>query len=147
MDLVWHDRRFDELTPAELYAIIALRERVFVVEQRCLYLDADGFDVGAHHVWAERGGAIVAYLRVLPAGSKYAEVSIGRVITAPEARRGGIGRELMQRGITIAGDVPIRIGAQSYLEEFYRDFGFRRASADYDEDGIQHCEMVRTTTL
>jgi ElaA protein len=116
---------------------------VFVVEQNCPYLDADGVDDIARHLWAEQGGAIAAYLRIVPAGVKFAEVSIGRVITAPEARGTGLGRELMKRGIAAAGHVPIRIGAQAHLEKFYGELGFQRASDVYDEDGIPHVEMTR----
>lgn len=139
----WNERAFAELTLDELYAIIQLRERVFVLEQKCVYLDADGLDPQSRHLWAEDGGRILAYLRVIPAGGKYDEVAISRVITAPEARRSGLGKELMRRGLAIAGDVPVRIGAQLYLEKFYESFGFRRVSEPYDEDGIPHLEMLR----
>jgi ElaA protein len=94
-------------------------------------------------VWAEADGRIVAYLRIVPAGAKYAERSIGRVVTAPEARGMGLGRELMKRGLALAGDAPLRIGAQAYLERWYTDLGFVRASDVYDEDGIAHIEMTR----
>jgi ElaA protein len=141
----WHVRAFAELSAPELYAIVHLRERVFVVEQKCVYLDADGLDPQALHVWAERDGTLVAYLRILPAGVKYDEIAIGRVVTAPEARGGGLGRELMQRGIAAAGGAAIRLSAQAHLEEFYASLGFRRASEPYDEDGIPHVEMIRAS--
>ena len=143
MDLVWHDRAFAELTLAELYAIIALREQVFVVEQACAYLDADGLDPVSRHLWAARGDAIAAYLRIVPAGAKFAEPSIGRVIVAPGERGTGLGRALMARGIAAVGGGPIRIGAQAHLERFYGELGFRRASDVYDEDGIPHLDMLR----
>jgi ElaA protein len=142
--LTWHERTFAELTPAELYAILALRQRVFVVEQNCVYLDTDGVDQVSRHLWAERGGVPAAYLRIVPAGVKFPEASIGRVITAPEARGEGLGRELMKRGLAAAGAVPIRIGAQAYLEKFYGELGFVRVSDVYDEDGIPHILMLRT---
>lgn len=144
MTLGWHDRAFDELTTRELYAIVQLRERVFVVEQTCAYLDADGVDLVSRHLWAEDGGALRAYLRIVPAGVKFPEISIGRVITAPEARGTGLGKELMRRGIAACGAVPIRIGAQAHLEKFYSELGFVRASEPYDEDGIPHIEMLRS---
>jgi ElaA protein len=138
----WHERSFDQLTTAELYAIVALRERVFVVEQRCAYLDADGYDLVATHLWAAGDDAPVAYLRVLPAGTKFAEASIGRVIVDAGQRGTGLGRELMRRGIAIANG-PIRIGAQAHLERFYNELGFETISAVYDEDGIPHVDMLR----
>ncbi len=143
MVLRWHDRTFAELTTNELYAITQLRERVFVVEQNCVYLDADGLDLLSRHVWADEAGALRAYLRIVPAGARYTEPSIGRVIIAPEARGTGLGKDLMKRGIAAAGEVPIRISAQAHLEKFYTDLGFVPASEPYDEDGIMHLEMRR----
>lgn len=144
----WYDRPFDELSVAELYAITELRERVFVVEQACVYLDADGVDPASRHLWAEAGQAgqgkdIRAYLRIVPAGVTYEEVSLGRIVTAPAARGTGLGRILVGRGLAAVGAVPVRIGAQAYLERFYNEFGFRRTSEIYLEDGIPHVEMLR----
>jgi ElaA protein len=143
VELTWHDKSFDRLSPAELYAIVALREQVFVVEQRCIYQDADGADVQCRHLWADHAGRIVAYLRIVPAGVKFTEVSLGRITTAPGTRGTGLGRELVRRGIAATGGVPLRIGAQAHLERFYRELGFQRASDVYDEDGIPHIEMIR----
>ena len=143
METTWRTHTFDELTAQQLYAIVQLRERVFVVEQRCVYLDADGLDLVARHLWGERDGDLVGYLRILPAGVKYTEVAIGRVVTAKQARGGGLGRELVQRGIDECGSVPIRISAQAHLEDWYKQLGFVRASAIYDEDGIAHIDMLR----
>ena len=144
MELRWHNRAFAELSVAQLYAIIALRERVFIVERNCPYLDADGVDPSAHHLCAESAqGVLHAYLRIVPAGEKFDEVSLGRIITAPEARGTGLGRELVRRGLDAVGNVPVRIGAQAHLERFYGGFGFVRASEPYDEDGIPHIEMLR----
>jgi ElaA protein len=141
--LSWHDKAFAELTVDELYAITALRERVFVVEQNCAYLDADGIDPKCRHLWAEEAGVLRAYARIVPAGVKYKEQAIGRVITAPEARGTGLGKELMQRAIAACASGPIRLGAQAHLERFYRELGFVPASEPYDEDGIPHVQMLR----
>jgi ElaA protein len=146
--LRWHDRTFGALSVAELYAILALRERVFVAEQRCPYVDADGHDQVARHLWAEvappDGAAVIhAYLRILPPGEKFPELSIGRVVIAPEARGTGLGRELVRRGLAAVGAAAVRIGAQAHLEKFYRELGFRCASEPYLEDGIPHIEMLR----
>ena len=148
MPTTWFVREFADLTLMQLYSIMQLRERVFVVEQSCAYIDADGADPACRHLWAERDGEIVAYLRVVPAGVKFAEVSIGRVITAPSARGTGMGRELMKRGIAEAGGdkQPIRIGAQAHLANWYGELGFEKASDVYWEDNIAHVEMVRAAT-
>lgn len=142
-----HEKEFASLTVHELYAILALRQRVFAVEQACAYLDCDGHDQRAIHVWSSNGGALAAYARVLPPGEKFAEASIGRVVSAPEARRSGAGRAIVARSIAVVkrrfGDVPIRISAQSYLERFYTELGFTRVGDEYFEDNIPHIEMLR----
>jgi len=142
VELHWHVREFAELTTPELYAITVLRERVFVVEQKWPYQDADGLDPLSRHLWAEAGGAIHAYIRIVRAGAKYEELSIGRVVTAPEVRGTGLGKVLMRRGLAAVGAAPVRIGAQAHLERFYGEFGFVRAGEPYD-DGIPHIEMLR----
>ena len=139
----WRDHSFAELTVDDLYAIVVLRERVFVVEQNCAYLDADGHDKVARHLWLEDAGAILCYARVLPAGVRFASVNIGRVIVAPEARGTGLGRELMQRALALCGSGPVELGAQAHLEAFYASLGFARSSDVYDEDGIPHVDMLR----
>ncbi len=139
----WHDRSFHDLTVDELYAILALRQRVFILEQACLYADADGLDPASRHLWAASPNGIGAYLRIVPAGAKFPEVSIGRVIVEPSARGAGLGYELMRRGIAAVGGQPIRIGAQAHLEKFYTQLGFVRASDNYDDDGIPHLDMLR----
>ena len=142
-----HEKSFAELTAKELYGILQLRQRVFVVEQACAYLDCDDYDQRALHLWTTNGDHVIAYARVFAPGEKCAEASIGRVISAPEARRTGAGRAIVARAIaTLArsyGRVPIRIAAQSYLLKFYRELGFEPASAEYLEDSIPHHDMVR----
>jgi ElaA protein len=131
----WHFSRFADLTPFDLYDVLAARQNVFILEQTCLYPDIDGYDLEAHH------------LRVLAPGAKYDEMSIGRVITTPAARGSGAGRALLDQGIAHAEALHpghrIRIGAQQYLERFYASFGFETVSAPYDEDGIMHIDMLR----
>ena len=143
----WTALSFPELSVDDLYELLALRQLVFVVEQRCPYLDCDGKDRAAIHLLGrDDDGRLVAYARLLSPGTSFAEASIGRVVTHPAVRRTGAGRELMSEAIARTrmafGPGPIRIGAQQYLERFYGDLGFRIASAPYDEDGIPHVEML-----
>lgn len=143
----WVWRSFSELTADELHDIFALRQTVFVVEQNCAYLDADGWDRRSRHLYArDPSGLMIAYLRLVEPGVKYAEPSIGRVITHPGARRTGLGRALMAEGIRGAAEhypgSAIRIGAQSWAQDFYRSFGFERVGEEYVEDDILHVEMV-----
>lgn len=139
---------FDELTNRELYEIMALRQTVFVVEQNCPYLDADGKDLSSWHLLGRNAqGVLCVYTRLLPKGVAYdTYVSIGRVVSSPEARGTGGGRILMQESIQrcrqLFGNEPIKIGAQSYLLRFYESFGFRSTGEEYLEDGIPHTKMI-----
>lgn len=147
----WTIKAWSELTCDELYAVMAARQAVFVVEQTCPYLDADGDDPRALHLWARDDTTpVLGYLRVFAPGVKGVEARIGRVLTTAAARRTGLGRTLMRRGIDLVeerfGAVPIRLGAQKYIERFYRELGFVAEGDDYLEDGIPHVEMVRRPT-
>lgn len=149
-DIHWELAHFTALTPAKLQRIHAGRQEVFVVEQNCAYLDADQYDEVCHHLmgWRSVGDALVmaAYLRIKPPGNKYAEPSLGRVITTKIGRGQGLGRELIRRGLAAAQELypdhGNRISAQHYLEQFYQSFGFVTVSGIYDEDGIPHVEML-----
>ena len=146
--ITWDCKKFEGLTAHELYAILQLRSEVFVVEQQCVYQDMDNKDQLSWHLMGWQNGKLVAYTRLIPAGVSYPEVSIGRVVTAPSARRTGLGKELMreslQQLINLFGIVPIKLGAQLYLKNFYESFGFTQSSDVYLEDGIEHIEMVKT---
>ena len=143
----WEIRPFDGLAVGQLYALLRLRQEVFVVEQKCPYADADGLDAQALHLWATEADAMVACARLFAPGVRRDEAVIGRVVTAPSVRRSGLGRELMRRAIATVeerhGRVAIWLGAQKYLEHFYASFGFLRDGDDYDEDGIPHLPMRR----
>lgn len=139
---------FHQLTPYELYDIMVLRQEVFVVEQNCPYLDADGKDLQCWHLLGRNdAGKLICYTRLLPEGLAYeGYVSIGRVVSSPSARGAGAGKILMQRSIEMCrhlfGNQPIKIGAQSYLLKFYEGFGFRSIGEEYLEDGIPHTKMI-----
>ncbi len=137
---------FDELTPHELYAIIRLRNEVFVVEQNCVFQDADNKDQYCHHLMLFNKGELVAYARLVPKGISYEQMSIGRIISSPAYRNTGAGKLLVEKAIILCkelfGEGPIRIGAQLYLKKFYESFGFIQSGDVYDEDGIDHIEMT-----
>ncbi|MBV9880053.1 MAG: GNAT family N-acetyltransferase [Gemmatirosa sp.] len=148
----WDWRAFDALTPHALYAAMRLRQQVFVIEQACLFVDADGHDVDAWHLlgWLdddEGTPRLAAYARVFAPGVIFAETSIGRIATDRTLRGAGHGRalvhEALRRAESLAPGAPVRIAAQRHLEPFYAAFGFQRAGDDFIEDGIPHVEMVR----
>ena len=147
----WICRTFVELTAAELYAILRLRSEVFVGEQNCVFLDMDNKDQYCHHLLGWRDGLLAGYSRIVPAGVSYAESSIGRIVSSPVLRGQGVGKELIQQSVhtlyRLHGKQPIRIGAQYYLLDFYRSFGFVQKGEIYLEDGIEHVEMLMSTVL
>ncbi len=147
MQLNWICKHFEDLTVQELYAILRLRSEVFVVEQDCVFLDADNMDQACHHLMGFNENGLVAYTRLVPAGVAYNEISIGRVVNSPAYRGNGAGKALMQQSIEacyrLFGKQPIKIGAQLYLKKFYESFGFIQCSDVYDEDGIDHIKMIK----
>lgn len=142
----WKAKAFNELNNYELYEILKLRAKVFVVEQNCVFQDMDDKDQKSLHILGFEDDVLVAYSRLVPSGVSYKEAAIGRVVTDPVYRRNGAGKELMQVSIDKLneefGKQPIRIGAQCYLKAFYESFGFIVCSEEYLEDGIPHIEMI-----
>lgn len=152
--ITWQWCPFAELSVEDLYEVMALRQRVFVLEQACPYVDADGLDPIARHLlgWQldPTGRRLIATARVFerrPGADADSEASIGRVAVERSSRGRGVGRLLMAEAIDrcrqLAPDRAIRIHAQSYLQQFYEGFGFRPVSSPYLFDGIVHLDMVR----
>jgi ElaA protein len=143
----WTCKPFKQLSPGELYAILQLRNEVFVVEQNCVFQDADDKDQESWHLMAWIDKRLMGYTRLVPAGISYPEASIGRVVTFPKMRKSGIGKKIMEKSVDMINVLwekqPIRIGAQLYLKKFYESFGFQQSSDVYMEDNIEHIQMIR----
>lgn len=146
-ELSWKVSRFDELTRDELYEILHLRCKIFVVEQDAPYLDMDYKDQKALHLQGYVDGRLVAYCRLFSAGGYFDQACIGRVIVAQEYRKYGFGHELMKRAVEIEesllGEKKITISAQLYLKKFYESHGFKQTSEVYLEDGLPHIQMKK----
>ena len=148
MDWRWY--RFNDLGVDNLHDALQLRAQVFILEQGP-YLDVDGLDRQSWHLLGrDESSALVAYLRIVDPGLKFAEPSIGRVVTALEVRGTGLGRSLVREGL--AGSLrhwpghANRIGAQARLQRFYSELGFAVAGDEYLEDGIPHIDMLWRST-
>ena len=143
----WKIRKFEDLSTKELYSILTLRNKVFVIEQECIYQDCDSKDLGAYHLFCTDDNNLVAYLRILEKGVSYNEVSIGRVVVDKKHRGRDLGRKAMKKAIEFInntyGESPIRISAQVYIKDFYKGLGFIEVSNAYLEDDIPHIEMLR----
>jgi ElaA protein len=142
---------FESLTVKELYAILRLRSEIFVVEQQCIFLDADNKDMSCQHLMLYQNKELMAYARIVPAGLSFTEPSIGRIVTSPAARGKGFGKQLVSLAIEnclrLCGNKPIKIGAQLYLKSFYESFGFTVTGEEYLEDDILHIDMIRPVTV
>ncbi|HSK33117.1 MAG TPA: GNAT family N-acetyltransferase [Propionicimonas sp.] len=147
--LTWFDVEGAELDARTLYDVLALRAAVFVVEQDCPYQDPDGRDLveGTRHLVGRVDGEIVAYARILAPGESHPTPRIGRVIVAPPARGGQLGRALMLRALDVCAEhwpgQAVELGGQAHLTGFYQSLGFWAVGAPYVEDGIPHQWMRR----
>ncbi len=133
----------DQLTAAQLYALLTLRVNTFIVEQRSIYPDLDGrdLDAGTVHLLWQPAGTLVSYLRILSESN--GEARIGRVCTLPKARGTGLGTRLMSAAMAELGDRPVVLNAQLTAQGLYRRFGFRPVGEPFDDDGIMHITMRR----
>ena len=165
-----HTASFADLDVRTGYLLWQLRQRVFVVEQKCFYLDLDGRDLEpeTRHLWIEEDGLPVAYLRVLseratdqPARAESApesatesatdhadgreELRIGRVLVAEGHRGRGLAERLMKAALKVVDGRPCRLDAQSYLVDWYRRLGFEPSGEEFLEDGIPHVPMTQSS--
>ncbi len=147
--LTWRWDRLQNMQPALLYDLLALREAIFVVEQACIYHELDGLDKLAEHLVVRCDRDVVACLRVLPPGSKGKRARIGRVAVSPHWRQKGLARWMVTTAIErIRLDDPatgIRLDAQTYLQGFYESLGFEACGPEFLEDGIPHVPMQMET--
>lgn len=138
------------LSASTLLDILCLRQKVFVIEQQCLYEEADAYDALSTHLLAIDTSlptpGIVAYARLLPPNTKYPEPSFGRFLVASSHRGTGLGRELLQRCIALCQstypNTDILISAQLTVQRFYASQGFVATGPSYDDAGIEHIDMT-----
>jgi ElaA protein len=148
MELTWKWSRLQKLSPSEVHAVLAARQSVFIVEQNCIYQDADDLDYSAWHlIGCNPKGRLMAYLRIIPPGSRFCEPSIGRLLTIKPMRGKNLAKCALEKALSKCDAAypgqTIRVAAQTYLAGFYYQFGFRQIGRAYKEDGIDHVDMVR----
>ena len=143
VNYIW--KTFSDLTRDELYEMIHLRQKVFIVEQDCPYLDADFSDQDAFHLLGYDDGGLISYLRAFPPGIKYEGASLGRIVVDDSKRGQQLGQNLTKEGISYLSkhypDTEIIISAQHRLENFYCELGFTARGEVYLEDDIDHIQM------
>ncbi len=139
-----------DLDTATLYALIALRSEIFVVEQNCAYQDLDGADLqhNTRHFWLEHDNAIQGTVRLVETdGANGPEFHIGRLCVLSGARGQGHARRLVQAALAEVGSAPCRLNAQTPLTDWYTRHGFVPDGAEFVEDGIAHTPMLRAGRL
>lgn len=144
--LNWQFKHYDDLSLNEFHDLLALRIKVFIVEQNCPYQELDGKDKKSYHLICRNGeGSLVGTMRVLPQGLAYDDIAFGRVVLDETARGAKEGHQMMKEALTFSknefGEVPIILSAQKHLEKFYSSHKFISTGKEYLEDGIPHVEM------
>jgi len=144
-DLQWEWRTLDNMSAHDFYEIAKLRQQIFIVEQSCIFSDLDELDPITHHLFALYKGNAIAYSRVLPPHKSKDPVYLSRICIDIHYRKHGLGNALVKKALDhIQKNFPekeVVISAQSYLENFYEQFGFKRIGKPYLEDGIPHIAM------
>lgn len=149
MEIIWQDFHHRELSVAQLYQVLALRNAVFIVEQNCPYQDVDGVDLMGEnrHLLGLCDGQLMACARLLAPENISDPVKIGRVIVSGKARGLKLGNRLMEQAILSCKrhwpQQDIKLSAQAHLQAFYGQFGFIAKGKIYLEDEIPHVDMVR----
>ena len=141
----WKLKYYNELSIEMLYMILRIRQEVFIIEQNCNYLDADGVDQKSHHLLGFLDNTLVSYMRIVNSDPLSKHISFGRILVKRDFRGKGIGRQLMQKAIDLFSPKhdSIVMSAQMYLLDFYRDFNFQSIGEEYLEDNIPHIKMIR----
>lgn len=138
-------KTFSDIPAMHLYALLKLRQDVFIIEQNCIYDDIDGLDPDSFHLLGFVDGRLAVYARIVPPGKKFREVSIGRIVVHSNFRNHGYGKEIVQKSLQILkenGQADVRIEAQAHLQKFYESMGFSKVGNEYDVDGIRHIQMI-----
>lgn len=145
--LNWNFKPYSELSLNEFHDAIALRMKVFIIEQNCTYQDLDGLDKECYHLLTtNQKNEVVGTARIIPPGLLYPAAGIGRIVLDESVRGGNHGHELMKQCMqfifTTFGQVDMKLSAQKHLEKYYNQHGFLSTGKEYLEDEIPHVEMI-----
>ncbi|QDG53999.1 GNAT family N-acetyltransferase [Persicimonas caeni] len=132
-------KHYRDLTKDELYAIMVLRDLVFVVGQKITAVpEVDGRDPECEHAMLYDGEQLIGTARLF-AGED--PVVVGRVAIHPERQRQGLGSVLMRAVQEHLGARHAELHAQAHLEEWYASLGWERFGEPFDEAEIPHVMM------
>lgn len=136
---------FDALTVHDLYAALALRDRVFVVQQQITCVaEVDGEDPRCTFalLWdtSQSPHTLVGTARLFEGQDP---VVVGRVAVDTQRQRAGLGSALMRAVNDYLGDRPAELHAQAHLRAWYEGLGWRAVGPEYLEAQIPHVTMRR----
>lgn len=145
--LTWVWLNFEDLTVANLYWLLKLRQDIFIVEQDVPYTDIDNIDIESKHLLGFSEDMLVASLRLLPKDLFEKDyISFGRVVVRKEYRGKGLGHQLVKRLFHYLDQHKInhniKISSQLYLKGFYSKYNFKVVGKPYIEDRIKHIAMI-----
>ena len=137
---------YSYLTKNQLYQLLYLRIKIFVVEQNCPYQELDDLDKISYHVLGTIDQTLISIGRIVP-NEKEKQILIGRIAVNDNHRKNGYALKMMNEIIyfinTNFSNFEIALSAQTYLKEFYISLGFKAHGETYLEDGIPHIYMIK----
>ena len=129
---------------AEIAAIREIRTKVFQQEQGVpLELEFDGLDDTSVHLLAYLNGKAVGTCRIRKIDAD--TVKIERLAVLSEARGQGIGKQLMEKALTVSqvDKSLVIVHAQEYIAKLYQQLGFKIIGEKFNEAGIVHVKMIK----
>lgn len=131
-------------SPAEMRAALALRDRVFCVEQGVPKREElDGRDGEAIHLVAVEDGVVLGTCRLLIVDKT---VQFSRLAVEPSARRRGLATRLLVAADAEAlgaGARRLVLHAQTYARDLYLANGYEPRGHVFVEAGIEHIAMEK----
>ena len=136
-------KTYQDLSKDELYKILKLRQEVFIIEQKCCYLDADGLDQNSRHLMLFDKNILIAYMRIINKTILNSQTTFSRILVKHSFRNQGLGREIIKKALCFVNNEPVVMSAQLYLKKFYEEFGFQTIGSTFLEDNIPHIKMIK----
>lgn len=138
-------KTFKELDNNDLYAILKLRQDVFIIEQNSIYADLDGLDqISIHYLDTNQDDELMGYARYREAEEGHFKIE--RVVLKIEARGAGRGQSILNAILKdikrISNDAKVSLSAQTNALRFYNLLGFQEVGEAYDDGGIEHMTMI-----
>lgn len=130
--------------PADLEKVFAIRREVFVGEQNCPPELEWEFEDESTHFLATAGGEPAGASRWRKTDKGY---KLERFAVLQKFRGLGVGQELVK---TVLNNLPadaayVYLHAQIQAVSLYEKFGFEKTGPEFEEAGIRHYKMVKTT--